>query len=363
MFGIHYGNSVTVSISPSFVKFIETYRLLPDPPYKYKAACFLNQIQFEPSRITMSTFLLLLLIPLVSCQSTYSRLPASPYSFRSKPLIRTKVDSRSGTASLTQKYRAALLKNYKPSVRDAGPNDIVKQTRTQAEALKEDLRSIASNPTATQILSKIFDDRNNVCINSMDDAIDTIEASTKLIENAGTEITKLVESVKVFENLTDTPTVVRETAKIIRLLDVLIPKMTPDSSSRCEPKSSNVFGSMQSLASLVNELSSKNDIYFSIQKRQSLKSSAKIVTKVTNFLSKLKNSFSKFNQVCTRDKQYTIEVITFMSDMISDLADLYTSLGGHTAAYELSKNGDFTKKIVVSNFFLKIPFLQALFGN
>jgi len=296
----------------------------------------------------MSSLLLLLLVPLVSSQGTYSRLPASPYSFRSKPLLRTKIASRSGIGSLTQKYREALLKNYKPSGSNARHGDIVRQTRAQAEALKEDLRSIASNPTATQILNKVFADRNNVCIKNMDDAIDTIEASTKLIEDAGKEITKLVESVKVFENLTDTPTVVKETAKIIRLLDVLIPKMTPDASSRCEPRSSNVLGSLNSLASLVDELSSKNDIYFSIQKRQSLKSSAKIVNKVTNFLTKLKNSFSKFDQVCTRDKQYTIEVITSIGDMIGDLADLYTSLGGHTAAYELSKHGDFTEKIVAN---------------
>ena len=225
---VSYGNSVTVSISPSFVKLIVTSRLLPDPPYKYEAVCFLNQIQFESLRITMSTILLLLLVPLVSSQGIYSGVRPSPYSFRSKPLIRTKVSSRSGIGSLTQKYRAAVLNNYKPSVQDAGPGDIVKQTRTQAEALKEDLRSFASNPTATQILDEVFADRNNVCINSMDDAIEIIETSTKLIENAGAEITKLVESVKAFENLSDNPTVVRETAKIIRLLDVLIPKMSPD---------------------------------------------------------------------------------------------------------------------------------------
>jgi hypothetical protein len=229
----------------------------------------------------------------------------------------------------------------------ADPN-IIEQTRTQAESLKKDLRSMASNPRAAQILNKVFADKNNVCINSMEEAIEAIETSTKLFENGATEIKQLVGSVKVFENLEDTPTAVRETAKILRLLDVLIPKISPDTTSTCRSTSADTFGSLQSLGNLVEELSSRNDIYFSTQKRQSLKSSAKIVTRVTNFLSQLKNTFSKFDRICTGNKEYNIEVITAMGDMMTGLADLYRELGGNTAAQDISKQGDFTKKVVVS---------------
>ena len=58
----------------------------------------------------------------------------------------------------------------------------------------------------------------------MDEAIEAIETGTKLFENAGTEIKQLVQLVQGFPTLTDTPKAVRETAKIIRLLEVLIPK-------------------------------------------------------------------------------------------------------------------------------------------
>ena len=158
----------------------------------------------------------------------------------------------------------------------------------------------------------------------------------------------IIETVKVFEKRIDAPTAVRETANILRLLDVLIPKMTPDTSSTCRSTSADVFGSMSSLGVLVDELSSKDNIYFSTQKRQSLKSSAKIVTKVTNFLSKLKRSFSKFDRICTKNKDYNIEIITAMGDMMTDLTDLYRDLCGLTAAEDTSKQGDFTKKVVVS---------------
>ena len=158
---------------------------------------------------------------------------------------------------------------------------------------------MARNPRAAQILNRVFADKNNVCINSMDDAIETIEMSTKLVENAGSEIKELVEIIKVFEKSIDTTKAVRETANILRLLDTLIPKITP-ATSTCGTSSADVFGSLQSLGVLVDELATKDDIYFSIQKKQSLKSSADIVFKVTNFLTQLKKSFSKFDRFCTK---------------------------------------------------------------
>ena len=104
----------------------------------------------------------------------------------------------------------------------------------------------------------------------MDDAIEAIERSTKLVENAGTEIKQLVDAVKAFENLSDTSSALKAAGKIIGVLDVLIPKMSPDTSSTCRSTSADVFGSLHSLAVLVDELSSTYGLYFSIQKRQSI---------------------------------------------------------------------------------------------
>ena len=161
-------------------------------------------------------------------------------------------------------------------------------------------------------------------------------------------MTKLVNSVKIFETSINTPRAVRETANILRLLDVLIPKLTPASSSTCRATSYDEFDSLHSLGVLIDELSSKDDLYFNAHKRQSLKSSAKIVSQVTNFLTQLKRTFSKFDQSCTSDKSYNIEVITAIGNLMTELADLYSSLGGVTAAVDISKQADFTGKVVVS---------------
>ena len=303
----------------------------------------------------MSGLLLLLLSPLVASHRipyqghpslpTYSYSYPAYQSFQSLPVYQPKHVSKPNLRTVPLPYKQAFLNTPIRSL--IGSDDIVQQTRTQAESLKKDLRSMASNPRAAQILIRVFADKNNVCINSMDDAIEAIETSAKLVENAGTEIKQLVEIIKVFEKSIDTPKAVRETANILRLLDTLIPKITP-ATSTCGTSSADVFGSLQSLGVLVDELATKDDIYFSIQKKQSLKSSADIVFKVTNFLTQLKNTFSKFDRICTGNKEYNIEVITAMGDMMTGLADLYRELGGNTAAQEIAKQGAFTKQVVVS---------------
>merc|ERR1712123_367687 len=223
-----------------------------------------------------------------------------------------------------------------------GSGDIVQQARTQADALKKTLRSLARKPEAAPIFEKVFAGNNSDCINNMDQALEAIETSATLFENAGTEIKMLIQNVQELQAITDTPKAVRQTAKIIRLLDVLIPKLTP--SSICQTTSGDVLNSMNSLGALVNELSSKEDVYYTTHGRQTLKTSAKILSKVTKFLTK--ESHFKFDHFCTKDKAYNKEFIGSVGNMMNDLADLYTGLGGVTAASELARQEIFTKKVV-----------------
>ena len=64
---------------------------------------------------------------------------------------------------------------------------------------------------------------------------------------------------------------------------------------------------------------------------------------------------SQFDNLCTKDKHHNIELINALGVLMNDLADLYTSVGGETAANEIRKQGDFTQKVVVS-LFLKFYF-------
>eukprot|EP00091_Calanus_sinicus_P006363 TRINITY_DN17002_c0_g1_i1.p1 TRINITY_DN17002_c0_g1~~TRINITY_DN17002_c0_g1_i1.p1 ORF type:complete len:103 (-),score=26.15 TRINITY_DN17002_c0_g1_i1:99-407(-) len=70
-----------------------------------------------------------------------------------------------------------------PSVHVAGSEDFIDQTRAQAEALKEHLWSIARDPENTEMINRVFAEKNTACINNMEDAIEAVEAATKLVQS------------------------------------------------------------------------------------------------------------------------------------------------------------------------------------
>lgn len=233
--------------------------------------------------------------------------------------------------------------------RVAGPGsgDIIEQTRTQMDSLKNTILFLAKKPEAAPILEKVFAGRNdNTCITNIEDAIEAIETTTKMVENAGTELKWLVEYVQEFPKLQkiSMSEVVRQSAKIVGLLDVLLPKLSPPSSS-CKPSSADDLLSMRNLGSLLIDLSSKDDLYYTPQVKQTLTNSAKILSKATIFLEKL--SLFKFEDYCTEDIDHNKEFITKVSNMMGDLADLYTELEGDIAAKNIRKQQDFIKKLLV----------------
>merc|ERR1719209_2069034 len=89
-------------------------------------------------------------------------------------------------------------------------SDIVQQTRTQADSLKNTLRTLINIPGANRIVNRVINDVDNVCLNSIEEAIEAVETSARIVETAGRDIKKLIKTVETFQTITDTPTAVRE---------------------------------------------------------------------------------------------------------------------------------------------------------
>jgi len=243
-------------------------------------------------------------------------------------------------------YRSKITYTSQPLAKNlARSSDFVEQSRTQANSLKNTLRSLASTPGADKIVNRVINDNNNVCLNSLDEAIEAVETGTRIVENAGPEIKQLIQTVEAFEKITDTPTVIRESAKMLRLLEVLMPKLAPANVQVCKANNDQAAGSLRSLAVLVDELSSSNKIT-GLQTREELKTSAKIISGATTFITKLNKSFTKFDKLCSSDKEYNVEAITSIGEMMSGLADLLGALGGISDAEDIRKQQDFTKRVV-----------------
>merc|ERR1711892_1656331 len=172
---------------------------------------FLESLDNHINNLIMSGLLLLLLTPLASSYpySYYSGRHTSYSSYHPTDVNLGKDHHR----SLQLQYNLGYLPAFGLGVTRSG-GDIIKQTRTKAEFLKTTLQNLASTTGPAEILNRIITDNNNVCLKSVEEAIEAIEASVKIVEDAAPEIKQLIETVKPFEKLTDTTTVVREAPDI-----------------------------------------------------------------------------------------------------------------------------------------------------
>ena len=124
------------------------------------------------------------------------------------------------------------------------------------DSLKNTIIFLTRKPDAAPILEKVFAGRdNNTCITNIEEAIEAIETTTKMVENAGTEIKLIVEYVQEFPRIHNVSEVVRQSAKVVGLLDVLLQKLSTPSSA-CEPSSTYDLVSLRNLGSLLIDLSS-----------------------------------------------------------------------------------------------------------
>ena len=263
-----------------------------------------------------------------------------PYSYRNYANY-APIQPAYATASFARSFSAQPRLNI-------GGGDIIAQTRALSNSVQATLRQLASDPASAVIVNRIINDKDNICLSSLEEGIAGIETSTKLVEAAGNDIKALIAKVQSFQSLSSPPTVVREVGNILRILGPLINNIAPKNPIICQATSTQAFGSLRSLAVLVDELAATNQLALSPAGRSQLKESANTISAVTTFLTQLRANFARFNQICTADKQYNIESINAVGDLMVNLADLFGSLGGVQTGENIRKGKAFVQKIVVS---------------
>ena len=293
----------------------------------------------------MKTLALLAFLPLLTA-SPYYRPYSSygtryGYGYRYPTYYRAPGYGYSGYPHTTNRWSNRL--------RTIGSStDIIQQTRTLADSVKSTLRSLAKDPDSAVIIQKIIGDKDNVCLNSLEEGIAGIETATQLVEKAGDDIKALVSKVERFTKLKDPATVVKEVAAILRILEPLVKNIAPSNPEICQATPDEAFGSLRSLAVLVDSLASSYQLNLSPEGRALLKKSGSTISAVTTFLTQLRETFSRFEEICTADKQYNLEAVSAIGDLMVHLADLAGSLGGVKLGESIRKGKVFTERIVVS---------------
>merc|ERR1719392_196028 len=224
--------------------------------------------------------------------------------------------------------------------------DIVTDTRTLSNKVHATLKKLAADPTSAVIVNRIINDKDNICLKDLDEGIAGIETATKLLEGAGDDIKTLIKKVESIKSLTDPATVVRSVAEILRLVEPVVNKIAPESPVICTASPDEAFGSLRSLATLVDELAYTTKLGLSVEGRRQLKDSASTISAVTTFLTQLRSTFSRFEEICTEDSEYNIEAIGAVGDLIVNLADLFGTLGGVKQGEQIRRGKEFVNKIV-----------------
>jgi len=230
--------------------------------------------------------------------------------------------------------------------RNSNGGDIVANTRFFSNQVQATLRQLADYPASSAIVNRIINDKDNICLRNLEEGIAAIETATKLVERSGDDIKNLNDKVNSFITLTDPATVVRAVADILRVTEPLIMKITPDNITICEASSNQAFGSLRSIASLCDELSTTDQLSLSIEVRRQLVDSARKISTVATFLNRLRSVFSRIEQICTPDRQYNIKAISSLGDLMVYLGDLFATLGEVHQGEKIRKGKEFVNKVV-----------------
>ena len=225
--------------------------------------------------------------------------------------------------------------------------DIIVQTRNLANSVKSTLQQLADDPKSATIVNRIINEKDNICLGSLKEGLDGIEAATKLVEDAGDDIKALIAKVEAFETLSEPAIVVREVANILRILGPLVNNIAPKNPIICKASPDQAFGSLRSLAVLLNELFLNPPLPLSPAERRQLKDSSNTISAVTTFLAQIGEDFAEFQEICTPDKEYNLKAISAVGDLVADLADMFASLGGIQTSQNIRKGKAFVQKIVV----------------
>merc|ERR1712130_860128 len=136
-----------------------------------------------------------------------------------------------------------------------GGGDIIAQTRTLSNGVQATLRQLAADPASAVIVNRIINDKDNICLSSLEEGIAGIETATQLVEAAGGDIKALISKVQAFQTLSNPPTIVREVGNILRILGPLVNNIAPKNPIICQAFVQKVVNELNKIGDLgVGEL-------------------------------------------------------------------------------------------------------------
>merc|ERR1712012_782171 len=126
--------------------------------------------------------------------SPYYYLPATSYglAYQTYPYYNYAQYSSPVAQYVAPASYARSFNQVQPRLNVVGGQDIIAQTRTLPNSVQATLRQLASDPASVVIVNRIINDKDNICLSSLEEGIAGIETSTQLVEAAGNDIKALI---------------------------------------------------------------------------------------------------------------------------------------------------------------------------
>jgi len=232
---------------------------------------------------------------------------------------------------------------YYNAASNAG-NDIISQTKAQALGLIDILTEFSSDPKAVQFARDNID--GSACIKSLGDAISATKFASDLMERSGSELSSLLNTYEQLKNEKDTVALMRGSAKMLIILDDLIPKLANfPLTTQCRVGPNETLKGMQDLANLVIKMSKNPD--FPLESRSYLERSGKIMDASVTFITNTRKIYKKFPEFCSSDADFTDKAIGAVGRLVDEASILVKAVGRDFDLQEIKqKNINYASQLV-----------------
>ena len=223
--------------------------------------------------------------------------------------------------------------------------NLVQQTKAFVEGAKTIFKLLGNNTQAQITFDLVFE--TSECLGDVDDVIELMDESVKLMEDNAPEIIYLEAIVEHLDGETDINEQISGSVKMLRTLGHLIPNLENLSPKLCltNPKAS--VRSFKSLANALIHIRNHREIIIDDTARQHLDFSSKVMSDTAKFLKMMNKSLERFRKICEHDNMKGAAVYDTVVDIMESLAQLFEVLGFNEKVEAIKKQAAFVMRITV----------------
>jgi len=219
---------------------------------------------------------------------------------------------------------------------------LVQNTKAQAEAAVELLKSFEGSDIAAQYIEPIF--ATTDCIDGIPAAISLIEEGAKIVSDNAPELLYLEALVENLRGEKDILKLLKGSSKMLRTLDNLIPNIVAPSSCLTDPESS--VKAFQDLGAALKEISNSPNLNVPFSGKGLLDYSATVMIETAKFLKTMNDNLKAFETICRSNTKNHAAIYDTIRNIMDSLASLFEVLGFDEKAADIQKQGAFIRKIV-----------------